>query len=156
MANDTEELAQRLDHNLSGFDNAMGFRLVRVTLEEVVLEYDIDDRHRQPYGIVHGGVHCAAVETVCSVGAGVNAMARKQAVVGVENHTSFVHAVRTGRVTVTATPLSRGRRSQIWEAVSRDEAGQMVATGRVRLLCLDEGSNLAGEAVRSRRETSES
>jgi 1,4-dihydroxy-2-naphthoyl-CoA hydrolase len=72
-------------------------------------------------------------------------MARGQAVVGVENHTSFIRAVRAGRLRVTATPLSRGRRSQVWEATARNEAGQIVSTGRVRLLCLDAGSDLAGE-----------
>lgn len=133
-----------------GFDAAMQFQLVRATGDEVVLEYSIDERHRQPYGIVHGGVHCAAVETACSTGAALSAMPRGQAVVGVENHTSFIHAVRQGRVRVTATPLTRGKRSQLWEAVSRDESGRVIASGRVRLLCLDAGSDLAGETVSTR------
>ena len=130
-----------------GFDAAMAFELVSATADEVVLEYTVDDRHRQPYGIVHGGVHCAAVETACSTGAALSAMPRGQAVVGVENHTSFIHAVREGRVRVTATPLTRGRRSQLWEAVSHDANGRVVASGRVRLLCLDAESDLAGEKV---------
>jgi len=132
-----------------GFDAAMQFHLVRATGDEVVLEYTIDERHRQPYGIVHGGVHCAAVETACSTGAALSAMPRGQAVVGVENHTSFIHAVRQGRVRVIATPLTRGKRSQLWEAVSQDESGRVIASGRVRLLCLDAGSDLAGEKVSS-------
>jgi len=131
----------------SGFDASMGFHLVIVTAEEVVLEYDAGAKHHQPYGIVHGGVHCAAIETACSAGAGFNALARGQAVVGVENHTSFVRAVRTGRIRVTATPLTRGRRSQLWEATARNEAGEIVSTGRVRLLCLEPGSELAGQTV---------
>lgn len=130
-----------------GFDAAMGFRMVSATVDEVVLEYTIDDKHRQPYGIVHGGVHAAAVETVCSTGAALNAMARGQSVVGVENHTSFIHAVREGVVRVTGTPLTRGRRTQLWEAVSRDVNGRIIASGRVRLLCLDQGSDLAGQPV---------
>ena len=125
----------------------MGIRMIRASRDEVILEYEVEERHRQPYGIVHGGVHCAAVETACSTGAGLDALARGQAVVGVENHTSFIRAVRSGRVRVTATPISRGRRSQIWEAIARNEAGQIVSTGRVRLLCLDPGSQLAGETV---------
>jgi uncharacterized protein (TIGR00369 family) len=133
---------------MSGFDGAMGFRFVTTTRDEVVIEYTIDERHRQPYGIVHGGVHCAAVETACSTGAAMDAIPRGQAVVGVENHTSFIHAVRSGRVRVTAVPLTRGRRSQLWEATSRDEQGRIVASGRVRLLCLDAGADLAGEKVR--------
>jgi uncharacterized protein (TIGR00369 family) len=75
------------------------------------------------------------------------AMPRGQAVVGVENHTSFIHAVRGGRVRVTATPLTRGRRSQLWEATARDDAGRLVASGRVRLLCLEAGADLAGAPV---------
>ena len=135
---------------LHGFDAAMGVRMVSASLDEVVLEYDVDDRHLQPYGIVHGGMHCAVVETACSTGAGLNAIARGQSVVGVENHTSFIHAVRHGRIRVTATPITRGRRTQVWEATSRDEQGRIVSTGRVRLLCLDPGTELAGETVRVR------
>lgn len=134
-------------HKLGGFDGTMGFNLVRATAEEVVIEYEIDDRHRQPYGIVHGGVHCAAVETACSMGAGINAAARGQAVVGVENHTSFIHAVRCGRIRVIARPLSRGRRSHVWEATACDASGRVVSVGRVRLLCLEAGSELAGQTI---------
>ena len=137
----------QINHPLTGFDTAMQFRIVSASREEVVLEYDVDERHHQPYGIVHGGVHCAAIESACSTGAGVDAMQRGLAVVGVENHTSFIRAVRSGRVRVVATPLTRGRRSQVWEATARNDAGQIVSTGRVRLLCLEPGSHLAGRAV---------
>jgi len=138
-------------HAATGFDAAMGFRITQASLDEVILEYEIDDRHRQPYGIVHGGVHCAAIETACSLAAAIHATPRNQAVVGVENHTSFIHAVRSGRVRVTATPLTRGRRSQVWEATARDEDGRIISTGRVRLLCLEAGSALAGESVSTTR-----
>jgi uncharacterized protein (TIGR00369 family) len=133
----------------TGWDAAMGFRYVRATRDEVVVEYDVDAIHRQPYGIVHGGVHCGAIEATCSTGAALDAMARGQSVVGVENHTSFVRAVREGRITVRATPLTRGRRAQLWEATARDAGGRIVATGRVRLLCLDPGAELAGETVKA-------
>ena len=136
---------------ISGFDGAMDFRYVSASGDEVVIEYDVNEKHLQTYGIVHGGVHCGAIEAACSTGASIGAMARGQAVVGVENHTSFIRAVRAGRVRVTATPLSRGRRSQVWEATARNEAGQIVSTGRVRLLCLDAGSDLAGEKVERRQ-----
>ncbi len=146
MATDPEATSRPRDY-VCGLDETMGFRFVSVSGDEVVLEYDVTERHLQPYGIVHGGVHCAAVETACSTGAGVNASARGQGVVGIENHTSFLHAVRHGRIRVTARPLTRGRRSQLWEAVARNETGQIVSTGRVRLLSLDLGSDLAGQAV---------
>lgn len=154
MATDPDVTA-RTRPFLCGFDAAMEFRFVSVSGDEVVLEYEVDDRHLQPYGIVHGGVHCAAIETACSAGAGMHAASRGQGVVGVENHTSFIHAVRSGRVRVTATPLSRGRRSHIWEATARDETGRIISTGRVRLLTLDRGSDLAGRPVGTREAKNE-
>ena len=132
---------------MPGFDGAMAFEMLTATRDEVVVEYTIDDRHRQPYGIVHGGVHCAVFETVCSTGAAMDALPRGQSVVGLENHTTFVRAAREGRVRVVAKPITRGRRTRVWEATATDASGRTLATGRVRLLCLDPGSELAGRTV---------
>ncbi len=134
-----------------GWDELLGLRIVRASRDEVVAEYEIDARHHQAYGIAHGGVHCSAVESVCSAGAALDALARGRSVVGLENHTSFVRAVRAGTVTIRATPVTRGRRSQLWEAVARDQAGRIVSSGRVRLLCLEPGADLGGEPAEVRR-----
>jgi uncharacterized protein (TIGR00369 family) len=56
--------------------------------------------------------------------------------VGLENHTSFIRAVRSGRLRATARPITRGRKTHVWEAEVRDEQDRVVATGRVRLLCV--------------------
>ena len=149
MADTPPTPEQVLDAHVAGFDRAMGFRFVTATRDEVTIEYTVGPQHLQPYGIVHGGVHSGAIEVTCSVGAALDAMTRGQSAVGLENHTSFIRAVREGtRVTVTATPITRGRRAQLWEASARDDQGRVVATGRVRVLCLDPGSELGGERVR--------
>lgn len=125
----------------------LGLRMTELSGERVVGEWDVDARHFQPYGIVHGGVYCSVVETVCSVGAALSVIGEGLSVVGLDNHTSFVRAVRGGRLTVVATPITRGRRTQLWEAEIKNEAGQIVATGRVRCLCLAPGTELAGKSV---------
>lgn len=132
---------------MNDWDSHLGLRILKADRDEVVAEYDVDAKHHQPYGIVHGGVHCTVVETVCSTGAGMDASARGYGVVGLENHTSFVRAVRSGKITIVATPVTRGRRVQLWEATARDEQGRVVSTGRVRLLCVEHGSDLAGGKV---------
>lgn len=142
------DFAAVMNAKLGGFDRGLGVQVVSASTTEVVVTYDVDPRHHQPYGIVHGGMHCAVHETACSIGAGLNARQRGQAgAVGLENHTSFIHAIRSGRVTVTARPLTRGRQTQLWEATSRDESGRIVASGRVRLLCLSADTELAGQTV---------
>jgi 1,4-dihydroxy-2-naphthoyl-CoA hydrolase len=139
------DAAAYINQHLGGWSRAMGLTFVRATADECVGELVVADQHRQPYGIVHGGVHTGIIEAACSTGAGVAAAARGQTVVGLENATSFIHAARGGTLRVTARPLTRGRRSHVWEAVVTDEGGRVLATGRVRLLCLDAGDQLAGK-----------
>lgn len=141
------DVADALNQNRDGWVSAMDLRFVKATLDEVVAEWTVGPQHRQAYGIVHGGVHCGVIETLASVGAALNAMGRGQSVVGLENHTSFLQAVREGTLRATAKPLTRGRRSQVWEGTITDASGRLVATGRVRLLCLEPDAKLAGENV---------
>lgn len=130
-----------------GWIGANGLKITRATRQEVTAELVVEDKHRQAYGIVHGGIHCAIIETLASVGAAVNAMPEGRSVVGLENHTSFLRAVREGKLTAVAKPLTRGRRSQVWEGNVHDERGRLVATGRVRLLVLEPEAELAGSTV---------
>ena len=137
-ADSPEKNAAAIDEMHRGtWAGQMGIRVLRASRDEVVAEIDVRPEHRQPYGIVHGGVHSGVVETLASVGAAIDALAHGKAVVGLENHTSFVRAVREGKLHAVAKPLTRGRRSQLWETTIRDEAGALVATGRVRLLVLE-------------------
>ncbi len=130
-----------------GWVKAMGIQFVRATPDEVVAELEVGEAHRQPLGMVHGGVFAGLVETVTSIGAGINAMMAGKLSVGLENHTSFLHAVRRGKIQATARPLMRGGRTHVWEASITDESGRVVATGRVRFLVLEPGSSVAGEGV---------
>jgi uncharacterized protein (TIGR00369 family) len=132
-----------------GWVHAMGIVVTAASADEVCCELEVDARHHQGYGIVHGGVHAGIVETLASIGAAMYAMPRGQSVVGLENHTSFMRAVRSGKLHARATPLTRGRRSQVWEGSIWDEQDRLVATGRVRLISLERGTELAGEQIRT-------
>ena len=142
-----DDMAESLNASLDGWNRAMGLRFVRATSDEVVAELVVTDAHRQPYGIVHGGVHAGVIETTASVGAAIHAMKDGKSVVGLENHTSFIKAVRGGTLRIAARPITRGRRTQVWEGSVTDAAGKTVATGRVRLLCLEPSALLAGHAA---------
>lgn len=123
-----------------GWIEALGLELAQVGADLVVAHWDIDARHLQPQGIVHGGVYASVVETCCSVGAMAAAPSGK-AVVGIENHTSFIRAVREGRLSARAAPLHAGRRAQLWECNISDVAGRLIATGRLRVMCVDAGQD---------------
>jgi len=145
---ETQDFAEMINQAaIDGWAGAMGLRFMRATRDEVVAELTIGPQHRQPYGLVHGGVHSGIIETIASVGAAVSVMPEGKHVVGLDNHTSFLRAVRGGKLTGTAKPIARGRRSHVWEGSVHDDAGRLVASGRVRLLVLDGGEEMAGERV---------
>jgi 1,4-dihydroxy-2-naphthoyl-CoA hydrolase len=144
MATDSN-FAETLNQTLGGWNTTMGLRWLEVTTELCIGEITVGPQHTQPYGIVHGGVHCGIIEAACSTGAAMVALSRGQTVVGLENSTSFVHAARGGVLRVTATPVTRGRRTQVWQASVTDADQRVLATGRVRLLCLEAGADLAGK-----------
>ena len=145
----SQDFSERMNELPEGWLRAMGINITSATAEEVKAEVTIGPEHLQGYGIVHGGVHCGIIESLASIGAALFAIPKGQSVVGLENNTSFVRAVRPGtKLHAIATPVTRGRRTQVWEAKVLDEQERLVATGRVRLLCLEQEQQLAGEEVK--------
>jgi 1,4-dihydroxy-2-naphthoyl-CoA hydrolase len=117
---------------LPGFDTLIGIEYVEASGERVVARWTVRPDLHQPYGIMHGGVHCAAVEGTASVGAAIWMGARGR-VVGVANQTDFLRAVTEGELTATATPLHQGRSQQLWQVMVTDADRRVVARGQVRL-----------------------
>ena len=114
------------------FVKHLGVDFTEVTGDRVVATWTARPELHQPYGIVHGGVHCSVVETLASVG-GALWLGDRGKVVGVNNSTDFYRAVREGTLTSTATPVHRGRSQQVWAVETVDELGPVAARGQVRL-----------------------
>jgi uncharacterized protein (TIGR00369 family) len=115
-----------------GLTTQLGFELVDVGPDAVVLRWEVTPRLHQPFGIQHGGVYCAAVETAATV-AGACWLGERGQVVGVSNQTDFLRAVREGVLTATSAPIHRGRLQQLWAVEIRDEQDRLVARGQARL-----------------------
>jgi 1,4-dihydroxy-2-naphthoyl-CoA hydrolase len=116
----------------TGLVRLLGLRLDEVTADRVRISWTVTPDLHQPYGLLHGGVHCAVIETAASVGGAAWYGDRGQ-VVGVANQTDFFRAVTDGDLVAVATPVHRGRSQQLWQVEIRDEQDRLVARGQVRL-----------------------
>jgi uncharacterized protein (TIGR00369 family) len=97
-----------------------------------------DERHHQPWGIVHGGLYTAVIESFATTGAFEAVKDRAQHAVGVSNATDFLRPHRTGRLQVVAVPIQQGRTQQLWQVeILRPEDNELVARGQVRLQNID-------------------
>ena len=120
----------------------MELKYLRATADEAVAELEVSKQHLKADSTVDDALYSGLIEAAASVGAALYAMRWKRPVVGLENHTSFHRTVLSGRLRVTARPLLRNRETQIWKGRVTDQQGQVIASGQLRLICLEEGAPL--------------
>lgn len=121
----------------SGMARLLGIELKVLTPDLVVATMAVDERTRQPFGLLHGGASAALAETVASIGAYLNVDSATQGAVGIELNANHLRAKRDGLVTATATPLHRGRRTHVWEVRIEDEKSRLVCVSRCTLAIVD-------------------
>jgi uncharacterized protein (TIGR00369 family) len=113
--------------------DTLGMEIVELVPERVVITMPVDDRTRQPFGILHGGASVALAETVASLGASMNADLEHFNVVGVEINANHIRAKKEGAVKATGLPLHLGRSTQVWEVKITDEEGKLICVSRCTL-----------------------
>ncbi|MGI8575532.1 MAG: PaaI family thioesterase [Egibacteraceae bacterium] len=131
-----QELAELMPPG--GHTEQIGMRITEASGRRVVARLDADERHHQPWGVVHGGVYCSMVESVASIGGWLAVREEGKIVVGVANQTDFFRKHETGRLDLLAESIHQGRSQQLWSAeIRRASDGKLVARGQVRLAHLD-------------------
>ena len=125
-----DELRGRATHHLA---DTLGIELLELTAERVVATMPVDDRTKQPFGILHGGASVALAETVASLGGTMNVDLQKFSVVGVEINANHLRAKKEGIVTATATPIHVGRSTHVWQIRIVDEQDRPICVSRCTL-----------------------
>ena len=90
----------------------------------------------QPFGLLHGGATAALCETVGSVGTSVH-IGLERRPVGIHLSVNHLRAVREGSITATGVPVHVGRSTALWDMRVHDDAGRLVAVGRLTLVIRD-------------------
>ncbi|OUS09421.1 thioesterase [Gammaproteobacteria bacterium 53_120_T64] len=98
----------------------------------------VDERTRQPYGILHGGASCLLAETVGSHASSLCLDMTKQYCVGLEINANHIRSVTEGFVYGTAKPLHLGRSTHVWDIMIRTEAGKTVCISRLTMMIKDQ------------------
>lgn len=120
--------------HMPGFDATLGLVYTAAGPDEVSAHLDPRDDLRQPYGLIHGGVYCAIVESLGSIGASLHARSLGMfGAVGMSNSTDFLRSHRDGRLHGVASPIHRGRTQQLWLVeITRESDGKTVSRGQLR------------------------
>ena len=95
----------------------------------------VDERTRQPFGNLHGGVSVVLAETLGSVGA-YHASPEGWLAVGLDINANHLRAARSGWVTGTARPVHIGKTTQVWQIDMVNDAGELTCVSRITMAML--------------------
>tara|TARA_B100001173_G_scaffold304071_1_gene307578 strand:- start:466 stop:849 length:384 start_codon:yes stop_codon:yes gene_type:complete len=113
----------------NNLDNFLGHEMIEIKENFVKSKLKIEDHHKQPMGLVHGGIYATLSETLCSYGAN---FLDRGVYVGVNNNTDFLTSVETGEIICIAEPIKVGRSYQLWESKIYHN-DKLCAVSKVRL-----------------------
>lgn len=118
------------DFATRGLARALGIEIVEITRERVTATMPVDERTRQPFGLLHGGASVALAETLASIASIANIDQQAFQAVGLEINANHIRAKTEGVVKGTATPIHIGRSTHVWKIEIVDESGRMVCVSR--------------------------
>ena len=117
----------------SGFDALYGLEILEHSDEVIRAQVVVRDHHKQPFGLVHGGVYAAMAESMASYGTAIGT-GQEKFVAGLSNQTSFLRPVFKGdTISALATPRHRGGTTWVWEVECKDGKDRPCALVRVTI-----------------------
>lgn len=114
-------------------DGTLGFETLEVTAELARGRFPVEDRVKQPFGLVHGGVLAAIAESLCSQATFMAVAGDGMSAQGLSNHTSFLRPILSGTAHAEARRRHRGRTTWVWEVEVTDDEGRVCALSRVTM-----------------------
>jgi 1,4-dihydroxy-2-naphthoyl-CoA hydrolase len=114
----------------------LGMRFSAIGDDFLQATMPVDERTKQPYGLLHGGASVALAETLGSVASAMVVNHEKFYCVGLEINANHIRSVREGLVTGTATPLHLGGSTHVWDIKIHDAHGKLVCVSRLTVAVL--------------------
>lgn len=112
-------------------DRVLGFDLVELGAESARATAEVGDEHRQPYGIVHGGVYAALAESVASAATAAGVYDDGKIAMGMSNFVTFMRPISSGTIHAQAIRKHGGSTTWVWEVEMTDDQGRLCASSRV-------------------------
>ncbi|MAS29258.1 MAG: thioesterase [Flavobacteriaceae bacterium] len=131
---DKKEILRKIEERTGNtMVSTLGIEITDFGEEYLCGKMPVDDRTKQPFGLLHGGASVALAETLGSMGAGMHVDLENYSVVGIEINSSHLKAMKDGWVYGKAIPIRIGRKIQVWDIDIKDEKDNMVCKSRLTL-----------------------
>ena len=113
----------------------LGLEFLEVGDDFIRARVPVDERTRQPYGLLHGGVAVLLAETIGSCGANYSCSPGFRAV-GLDINANHIRGATSGWVTGITRPLHMGRSTHVWQIELSNDAGELTCVSRITMAIL--------------------
>ena len=124
----------QMDYNVQNtLQSAIGIEITDIGDNFVCGKMPVDNRTKQPFGLLHGGASVALAETLGSIGGTTKVYNNNETVVGIAINANHLKSVSGGWVFGKATSIQIGKKIQVWEIRITNEAKELVCISRLTL-----------------------
>ena len=128
------ELAVPYEHT---FDALYGLEILELTGERARAQVKVEEHHKQPMGLVHGGVFASIAESITSIGTWQAVQDDGMVAQGLSNQTSFLRPILDGTIHAVARRRHKGRTTWVWEVDITDDEDRLCALVRMTVAVRD-------------------
>lgn len=114
----------------------IGFEFTEVGEDYLCARLPVDDRTKQPYGLLHGGASCVVSETMGSTATALCIDPERYYCVGVEINANHLRSATSGYVHAKTSPIRTGRRIQVWETRLHNDANKLTCVSRLTTMVI--------------------
>ncbi len=104
----------------------LGIEIIEILSNSILSKMPVDQRTKQPMGLLHGGASAALSESVGSIASFLTIDSSKYSAVGIDLNAKHLKSVNSGYVYGKTTPKKLGKTIHIWETEINDEKGDLI------------------------------
>ena len=124
----------QIDYNIQNtLQSTIGIEITDIEDDFVCGKMPVDNRTKQPFGLLHGGASVSLAETLGSIGGTTKVYNDNETVVGIAINANHLKSVRDGWVYGKATPIQINKKIQVWEIKIINETKELICICRLTL-----------------------
>ncbi|MDX2190156.1 MAG: PaaI family thioesterase [Bacteroidota bacterium] len=97
----------------------------------------VDDRTKQPMGLLHGGASMVLAESLGSIASNLIVDNSTEYCVGLEINGNHIKSATSGYVYGKATIIHKGKKTHVWNIEIKNEASELVCISRLTVAVIN-------------------
>jgi len=115
----------------------LGIVFTEIGDDHLVATMPVDQRTKQPLGLLHGGASVVLAESLGSIASAFSIDTTKKMPVGIEINANHLKSASSGQVTGKVTAVRRGHSLHVWNIEIHNEQRELICVSRLTVMIVD-------------------